>query len=721
MQLGAARFIVKPIENEAFIAILREVLQAHQAGQLAAPQPLLEEETAFYRLYNEALIRKLEDKMFDLEQANRSLAESEARFRRLAENAQDLIYRYEFTPRRGFTYVNPAATIITGYTPEEHYADPDLGLKLVYPDDRPLLEAYFQGGGRFHEPIVLRWVRKDGQIIWTEQRNVPIFDEAGTLIAIEGIARDITERKQADEALERRVAQLALLNEVGSKIAAVSDLESVLERVARLVHNFRYHHAALYILDRERGDLVMRARAGGFAHIFPPEHRVRLGEGIVGWVGLHGETLLANDVGAEPRYVNFFPGVLPTRSKLCVSIRVGEEIVGVLDVQSDQLNAFDENDVRVLETLAAQIAVAFENARLYRELRQYAEELERHVQERTAQLYSQYARLEAILNSTSDGILVTGSQGQILLTNPVAQTWLTQTLPAEDVERLEATVRDLALRAEERPEAILELTGLDLQLNAAPITEPGLEGARAIVAFHDVSHLKALDRLKSQFVSNVSHELRTPVTTIKLYAALLRQNPPEKWPRYLDALEKEADRQARLVEDILQVARIDVGRLEIKPQAVNLNGLAEDVVAGRQALAQARGLALECCLVEPGPVVLVDPERMMQVLNNLVENAIHYTPQGRIEVATGQAEAEGRAWATVRVSDTGMGIPEEDLLRLFERFYRGEKARQSGLPGTGLGLAIAKEIVDLHGGGVTVESREGVGRTFTGWLPLAEE
>ena len=465
----------------------------------------------------------------------------------------------------------------------------------------------------------------------------------------------------------------------------------------------------------------MRARAGAFASLFPPEHRIKLGEGIVGWVGIHGETLLANDVDAEPRYVNLYPGVLSTRSELCVPIRVGEEIVGVLDVQSEQPNAFDENDVRVLETLAAQVAVALENARLYRELRQYAEELEQRVQERTAQLYSQYARLEAILNSTSDGILVTGSRGQILVTNPVAHAWLTQTLPAEDVERLQATVRDLALRAEERPEAILELTGLDLQLNAAPITEPGLEGAKAVVAFHDVSHLKALDRLKSQFVSNVSHELRTPVTTIKLYAALLRQSPPEKWPRYLDALEQEANRQARLVEDILQVSRMDAGRLEIKPQAVNLNELAEAVVVGHQTLAQVKDLVLECRLAQPGPTVLVDSERMTQVLNNLVENAINYTPQGRVEVVTGQAEMEQRTWATICVSDTGMGIPEDELPHIFERFYRGEKPRQSGLPGTGLGLAIAKEIVDLHGGRITVESQEGAGSTFTVWLPLAEE
>lgn len=155
----------------------------------------------------------------------RALQESEARFRRLAENAQDLIFRYKFAPQRGFTYVSPAATAITGYTPEEHYADPDLGLKLVHPDDRPVLEAYFQGGGTFDEPIVLRWVRKDGQIIWAEQRNVPIYDNAGTLIALEGIARDVTERTQFEETLAHERNLLRTLIDNLPDLIFAKDLE----------------------------------------------------------------------------------------------------------------------------------------------------------------------------------------------------------------------------------------------------------------------------------------------------------------------------------------------------------------------------------------------------------------------------------------------------------------------------------------------------------------
>ncbi len=544
--------------------------------------------------------------------------------------------------------------------------------------------------------------------------------------------QEIAERKRAEEALKRRAKQLALINEIGERIAAVMELETVFKRAASLVQeNFGYHHVAIFTRDPEQGELVMRARAGSFAHLFPSEHRIRAGEGMVGWAAAYGETLLANNVDLEPRYVNFYPDILPTRAELCVPIRVGDAIVGVLDVQSDRRGAFDENDTLALQTLADQIAVAIENARLYQELRRHADDLEQRVQERTAQLQVQYARLEAILDSTSDGIIVTDSQGQILLANPIAKAWLgidvskgvpTKALtPPEDAKRLQETVRDLAARAAERPEAWLELTGLDLQLNAAPISGAGEDSAAAVVAVHDVSHLKELDRLKSQFVSNVSHELRTPITTIKLYAQLLRRSTPDKWPEYLDALLHEADRQARLVEDVLQVSRMDAGRLEIRPQPVSLNELAQAVVADHRVLAQSKGLELTCRPTERDPTVLVDAERMTQVLNNLVENSIRYTHQGKVEVATGRAEMEGKTWATIRVTDTGIGIPEHELPHIFERFYRGEKVQQASLPGSGLGLAIAKEIVELHGGRITVASQVEVGSTFTVWLPPVEE
>ena len=171
--------------------------------------------------------------------------------------------------------------------------------------------------------------------VWFEGRAAPMRGTSGETRMVVWVSRDITQRKRAEEALERRVTQLALLNNVGGRIAAVLELDILLDGTARLVQeSFGYHHVGLFTVDRESGELVMRARAGAFAHLFPPDHRLELGQGVVGWVGRHGETLLANDVDAEPRYVNLYPDVIPTQSELSVPIQASGEVVGVLDVQS---------------------------------------------------------------------------------------------------------------------------------------------------------------------------------------------------------------------------------------------------------------------------------------------------------------------------------------------------------------------------------------------------
>ena len=218
---------------------------------------------------------------------------------------------------------------------------------------------------RTGQPI-LNVEESDGMGRWVLTTKMLLRDEHGNIIGTFGISRDITERKRVEAALERRATQLALLSEIGRKIATILDLESVLNTAAHLVQeSFGYHHVGLFTVDRERGELVMRARAGQFAHLFPPDHRIKLGQGLVGWVGDYGARLLANDVSVESRYTNLYPDLIPTRSELGVPVRVGEETVGVLDVQSPHLNAFHENDVMVIETLADQIAIAIENARLY--------------------------------------------------------------------------------------------------------------------------------------------------------------------------------------------------------------------------------------------------------------------------------------------------------------------------------------------------------------------
>lgn len=210
---------------------------------------------------------------FRLHAANEALRERESRFRLIAEHARDLVYRVDLLPERHFSYVSPAATRITGYTPEEHYANPDLGFELVHPDDRPRLNALMQRADAFAAPIVLRWRRKDGRLIWTEQTNTPIVDAEGRLIAIEGIARDVTERKQLEERLQQSNERLAAFLRISREVTHAKELGELLQlvvdsaaQVTELTSN------AIYLCHGET--IELRATTPAIPADFPAEYRV---------------------------------------------------------------------------------------------------------------------------------------------------------------------------------------------------------------------------------------------------------------------------------------------------------------------------------------------------------------------------------------------------------------------------------------------------------------
>jgi PAS domain S-box-containing protein len=314
-------------------------------------------------------------------QAEQALRESEVRYRAIFDTTGTATVIVE--DDMVISLANAEFEELSGYLDEELIGKKRI-IEFVSDEDLEGLEAYHRVCSIDPEVapdhFEFRFIDRHGNV-----RNVllTIAKVPGTRRCVASLL-DITERTRAEETLERRAAQLALLSDIGGKIAAVSDLDGVLDRAAHLAQEgFGYHHVGLFTVDREHGELVMRAKAGDFADLYPSEHRLKLGQGMVGWVGESGESLLANDVAAEERYVNLYPDVVTTRSELTVPIRVGDEIMGALDVQSPQINAFDDNDVMVIETLASQIAAAIESARLYEEL--HRELIERKQAEETLQ------------------------------------------------------------------------------------------------------------------------------------------------------------------------------------------------------------------------------------------------------------------------------------------------------------------------------------------------
>ncbi|HMJ00168.1 MAG TPA: ATP-binding protein [Gaiellaceae bacterium] len=282
-------------------------------------------------------------------------------------------------------------------------------------------------------------------------------------------------------------------------------------------------------------------------------------------------------------------------------------------------------------------------------------------------------------------------------------------------------LRRVTAAVEERNRRLVQQAAtLERSLAAAHEARTEAEAARRALVEQN-KRLRELDRLKDEFLSLVSHELRTPLTSIRGYLDLVLDeeagelNPEQR--RFLQAVERNSGRLLRLVGDLLFVAQADAGRLSLEQGKVDLAALAAECVEGAAPAAVEKSIEL-VLVAKPVPAFVGDRGRLAQVLDNLVSNALKFTPEGgRVEVST---KLNGEH-VSVEVSDTGIGIPVADQPRLFERFFRSSVAADQAIPGTGLGLAIVKAIVEAHNGEIRIDSKEGRGTTFRVDLPLTAE
>ena len=272
-----------------------------------------------------------------------------------------------------------------------------------------------------------------------------------------------------------------------------------------------------------------------------------------------------------------------------------------------------------------------------------------------------------------------------------------------------------------------------LQVTATSVDAGPIAGHAFILVFHDISQIKRLERIRRDFVANVSHELRTPLAAIAGYTETLlggAVDDPDKARRFLGIVERHTERLGRLVNDLLTLSDLELGRTELRRGLVRAENVIEATFEVLRARAAQQGLTLEHEIAPGMPPLDADQDRLEQALLNLVDNAIKYTPSGghiivraRPVPPTGDAARRGSAaeYGELSVEDTGVGVPSEDLPRLTERFYRVDKARSRELGGTGLGLAIVKHIIQAHGGSMTIESELGRGTTVRLIVPVYDE
>jgi two-component system phosphate regulon sensor histidine kinase PhoR len=383
--------------------------------------------------------------------------------------------------------------------------------------------------------------------------------------------------------------------------------------------------------------------------------------------------------------------------------------------------------VLTIFAVAAAIAIYFfwqrKFARLQRQVQVEMEDFQRHQQQTTTDAKAQQ---QVLFNSMLEGLLLLDRSRKIYLANrafknlfgvkaemrgkTVMEVLRLHEL-AELVERAEAEkqVFDYELR-------LPELDGRWLQVNAAVISNSAGEREGTILVFHDLTRLKQLERTREEFVANVSHELRTPLSLIKGYVETLLDGAsknPEVAEHFLQIIERNAERLDLLIQDLLTISALESGRVQLNLQPVRLHAVAEKVLADLKARADTRNVTLKNEL--PDLTANVDESRLEQVLANLVDNAIKYgRPQGSVIVGGDKA---GGDKVEIFIRDDGPGIPAESLDRIFERFYRVDKARSREQGGTGLGLSIVKHIIQNHGGEVWAKSEPGKGATFFFTLP----
>jgi len=352
-------------------------------------------------------------------------------------------------------------------------------------------------------------------------------------------------------------------------------------------------------------------------------------------------------------------------------------------------------------------------------------------QELERQITGRESGTQTILGAMQDGLLVVDARSRIMLMNQSFEKLFELRGPAMGVPLIEAvrhaTLDELiadTLRTREVMRSELSVTDSrahserHIEVSAVPIKKADDETSGAVVLFHDITELKQLDRIRREFVANVSHELRTPLSILRGYIEVLLDEPDtprEELTRMLSIMERHSKRLRRLVDDLLSLAQLESSRAKLELSVVQVDELLNNLIRDWKEKLAAKNLKVIVDLPPEGLTLRADGTRLEEVLHNLLDNAVKFSREdGQIHL---QATHRGSEMV-LSVADDGLGISKEHLPRIFERFYRVDKARSRELGGTGLGLAIVKHITQLHGGRVEAESELGLGTTVRVVLPL---
>ncbi|MBE3554546.1 MAG: HAMP domain-containing protein [Thermicanus sp.] len=404
-----------------------------------------------------------------------------------------------------------------------------------------------------------------------------------------------------------------------------------------------------------------------------------------------------------------------------LSVAISRTITLPIVQITKQARAMAEGDFKMRVTVKGEdeigrLAIAFNDLsdRLDRAIHQNIEERE---------------KLSSVLNNMSEGVIATNAEGRILLMNPKAREMLQAPSQWEGakIHHLLRLPEEMELSTLFEPGSFLleiplsKKENLALRVTTSPVQLEG-EKKGAIIVITDMTEEERLARERKEFVANVSHELRTPLTTMKSYLETMMEEETQEnkllMKRFLGVVKQETERMIRMVSDLLLLSRLDSEKESLHLSLVNMEEYLESILVPFRVQAEKAGLKVR--FLSSGPIyVEIDRDKMHHVLDNLLTNALKYSKEaGEITV---KLEENERKEVEIRIEDEGIGIPKEELKRIFDRFYRVDKARSRAQGGSGLGLSIAKEYMDLHGGKIRIESEVDRGTIVTLTLPRKEE
>ena len=746
-------------------------------------------------------------------QMEEELRKSEESFRKLAENASDMIFLFDLN--KGYEYVSPASTKIIGYTPEEYYEDKNLTYKIVHPDDAQKLASITDQLSKQKTPAhaEIRWRHKNGGIVWTEQISIPIYDEKGNLVAIEGIARDITERKQTER--EQRVFEdrLSALNFFGITINAARSVQEVYELTVEAIEKaLGFEHAMFMVVERDRLKVAYQKGYSGTIASLPLDGSMR---GLTVKAATTRRTVLVHDVWKDKDYVEGVPGM---RSELAVPIEIEGRVIGVLDVQSKKVGAFDERDVKLIQILASHAAIAISNKERQAEIEKRSAQLSSLMMSsaemiRTTDLHQRIKKIaEAIRGlgwrrvvisvrnedleiASPDDIVAAGltEEERIFLwkNSPPGRVWRERIgpeyrrfkigsfyyLPWSDPwvrEKFSESTVASRLSAEETvdwdPQDLLyaPLTTADGRVVGILSVDDPVDGKRptkeslaplelfihqAAVAIENAVLIQQLNNARNQIreyaeqleqkveqrtqelleaqsrlikserlaaigeiAAMVGHDLRNPLQVIVYTLYLTNEMLKKISPEAMKSLEESHvdELLARIGEQVNYMDKI-ISDLQdyskpLKPILVSTS-LSKVIDNTLSSVTVPSNIKVANLVPKDFPQVVMDASMMRRVFSNLITNAIQAMPDGGVLEISSTIDDDT---VTVNVKDTGIGIPKENLEKLFQPLFTTKSK------GQGLGLAVCKRLVEAHGGTIEVDSVVGKGSTFTIKLPLGK-